>query len=80
MVADVGLTPETAFDVRYAFEYPDAETLARRLLAPGLIVEALRRQSEDDVRRAIVDGLADYRRPDGSYSLENEWHFLIARA
>lgn len=80
IASQAGLEPQTAFDVRYSFEYEDEDTLSRRMLAPGLIVEAVRRSGEDQVRRAIVDGLADYRLPDGSYRLENEWHFLIARA
>ncbi len=77
---EANLTPETTFDIRYAFEYPDTDTLARRLLAPGLIVEAIRRSGEAAVRDAIVTGLERYRTPEGSYRLENEWHFLIARA
>ena len=31
-------------------------------------------------RAAIVDALAQYREPDGSYRLENEWHCLVTRA
>ena len=31
-------------------------------------------------KAAIVDGLAPYRRSDGSYRLENEYRYLIARA
>ena len=30
--------------------------------------------------QAIVDGLAAFRLPDGSYGLENEYRYLIARA
>ncbi|HYT51750.1 MAG TPA: hypothetical protein VEL10_06065 [Gaiellaceae bacterium] len=37
-------------------------------------------EREHELKNAIVDGLASYRRPDGSYRLENEYHYLIARA
>ncbi len=64
IATDAGLTPQSAFDLTYAWEYPDEQTLVRSMLAPGLIVEAL----------------APYRNPDGGYRLENEWHYLIASA
>jgi SAM-dependent methyltransferase len=75
-----GLAPVEAFDLRYAFDFPDEATLARRLLAPGLVVELIEAVGEDAVRAAIVGSLARYRTPSGSYVLENEWHYLIARA
>jgi hypothetical protein len=34
----------------------------------------------EEVRAAIVEGLAPYRTRAGGYRLENEFHFLIARA
>lgn len=75
-----GLEPVEAFDVMYAFEYVDEETLVRLTLAPGLVVEAIRVSGEDAVREAIVESMAPYRSTDGSYRVENEWHFLIATA
>ena len=80
LATKAGLEPTEAFDLRYAIDFPDEETLARRLLAPGLVVEAIRISGEEAVRRAIVGSLAEYRRPDGSYRLENEFRFLVATA
>jgi hypothetical protein len=37
-------------------------------------------EREQELKSAIVDGLAPYRRTDGSYRLTNEYHYLIARA
>ena len=37
-------------------------------------------EREQELRDAIVAGLAPYRRPDGSYRLSNEYHYVIARA
>jgi hypothetical protein len=36
-------------------------------------------EREEEVRAAIVEGLAPYRTPGGGYRLRNEFHFLIAR-
>jgi SAM-dependent methyltransferase len=75
-----GLSPRTAFDFSYAIEYPDEEVLAERMLSAGGIVEAVRDSGEDEVRHAIVRSLAPYRLADGSYRLENEWHYLVTIA
>jgi SAM-dependent methyltransferase len=75
-----GLTPVEAFDISWAFAFPDDEAVARAMLAPGLIVEVIGAVGEEPVRNAILESLAPYRREDGSYRLENEWHLLIASA
>ncbi len=80
IAAEADLTPGPAFELSYSFEYPDEEALARSLLAPGLIVEAIRRSGEEPVRSAIVDAMAPYRDASGGYRIENEWRFLIARS
>ena len=74
------LTPESEFDASWAFEYPDAETLGRALVAVAGLAILAGPEREHELRTAIVDGLAAYRRPGGSYRLENEYHYLIARA
>ena len=80
IAADAGLAPESAFSTSWAYEFADEDALARAMLAPGLVVEVLQRAPEEAVRRAIVDALAPYRTPDGGYRLDNEWHYLVARA
>jgi SAM-dependent methyltransferase len=75
-----GLTPEDAFDVAWVYDYPDEEELVRAMLSPGLAVAAIRSSGEEAVRDAIVEALAPYRTPSGGYRLENEWHYLVARA
>ena len=64
----------------WAYTYPDAETLGRALLAPAGIALLVGLEREDEVKKAIVEGLAEFRLPDGSYELENEYRYLIARA
>jgi SAM-dependent methyltransferase len=75
-----GLDPRDEFDVPWAFEYPDEATLGRAMLAVAGLSVIAGPDREEELRQAIVDGLAAYRRPDGSYRLANEYHVLIARA
>jgi ubiquinone/menaquinone biosynthesis C-methylase UbiE len=75
-----GLKPESSSDLRSAFEFPDEEALMRGMLAPGGVREAIRHSGEARVASAIAHALEPKRRPDGGYRLENEWHYLLARA
>jgi len=80
LAAQAGLTPNIAFDLSYALDYPDEDTLVRRLQSPGGAIEAIRTAGEQAVRTAIIEALAAHRASGGGYRLENEWHYLIARA
>ena len=73
-----GLTAESTGDVTFRSEYADEATVVRAMLAAGLVALAARLAGEDTIRAAIVDALAPFRKADGSYRLENEWHYLIA--
>lgn len=75
-----GLEPQDAFDHRYAFEYPDGDTLVHRMLGVAPVAAAADTAGEERVREAILSSLAPYRSTDGGYRLENEWHYLIATA
>jgi SAM-dependent methyltransferase len=78
LATQAGLTPETTFDVSWAIEYPDRETLGRAMVAVAGI-NLLVGDREHEVKTAIADGLAAYRTRAGGYRLDNEYHFLIAR-
>ena len=80
LAEQAGLTPESEFDFSWAFWFPNAETLGRAMLAVAGLATIAGPEREDELRAAIVDGLAACRRRDGSYRLENEYHYLIARA
>ena len=75
-----GLTPETEFDATWTFEYADEDTLGRAMVAVAGLAILAGPEREDELRTAIVDGLAPYRGPDGGYRLSNEYRFLIASA
>jgi SAM-dependent methyltransferase len=80
LAEQAGLTPESEFDTTWAFEYPNAETLGRALVAVAGLAAIAGPEREHELKTAIIDGLAPYRTNDGSYRLSNEYHCLIARA
>jgi SAM-dependent methyltransferase len=80
MATRAGLEPGEAFDITWAYEYPDAETLGKALIAPAGIAVLVGPDHEAEMRTAIVEGLAPFRTAKGSYRLQNEFRCLIARA
>ena len=80
LATQTGLTPESEFATTWVLEHPDAETLGRALVAVAGLAVLAGPEREPELKTAIVDGLAPYRTPDGSYRLSNEYHYLIARA
>jgi SAM-dependent methyltransferase len=75
-----GLEPAEAFDVTWAYEYPDSEVLGRAMMAPAGIAALVGPEREAEVRTAIIEGLEPFRTEQGSYQLQNEFRCLIARA
>ena len=80
MASEAGLTPEEAFETRWAYEYPDEETLGRALVAPAGVAALVGPSREEALKAAIVEGLAPYRTDEGGYRLHNAYRSLIARA
>jgi SAM-dependent methyltransferase len=80
LAARAGLIPESAFGTTWAYAYPDAETLGRAMAAVAGLAVLAGPEREHELETAIVDGLARYRRADGSFRLSNDYRFLIARA
>jgi hypothetical protein len=76
----VGLAPEQGFNSGWGFQFADDDTLTRALTAPAGIAQLVGPEREPEYAQALIDGLAPYRRPDGSYRLHNDYRFLIARA
>jgi len=54
---DAGLTPERAFDVAWAYEFPDEATLRRALVAPAGIASLVGASREEELKDGIVRGL-----------------------
>ncbi len=80
LAVEAGLEPETTFQASWAYEYPDAETLGRALVAPAGVAVLVGPEREEAIKAAIVEGLAEHRTPEGVYRLSNEYHYLIARS
>jgi SAM-dependent methyltransferase len=80
MATQAGLEPGEAFDITWAYEYPDADTLGRAMVAPAGIAVLVGPEREAEVRTAIVEGLGPFRTKQGSYRLQNEFRCLIAHA
>ena len=80
LATEAGLVPETAFDVQWAFEYADEPALTRAMMSAGGFGAIVGPERQDAARAAIVEALAVCRTPEGGYRVENEWHYLIARA
>jgi SAM-dependent methyltransferase len=79
LAVGAGLEPDRAFELTWAYQYPDEATLRRAMVAPAGIAALVGPEREEEVKDAIAAGLAPYRAADGSYRLQNEFHFLIAR-
>jgi SAM-dependent methyltransferase len=75
-----GLEPEQTFDVSWAYEYPDEATARRALVAPAGLARLAGPDREEQLKDAIIAGLAAHRFTDGRYRLRNAFHGLIARA
>jgi SAM-dependent methyltransferase len=80
LATQAGLTSETEFTTSWELAYRDAETLARAMVAVAGLARLAGPEREDELKDAIVDGLAPYRNADGSYGFSNEYRFLTARA
>ena len=80
LATQAGLSPDHAFDFGFPYEYPDEQTLGRLLMAPMGLGEVVGPAREPSVREQIVEAMAPYRSPEGSYRLDNEFRCLVARA
>jgi SAM-dependent methyltransferase len=80
VTARAGLTPETAFDTTWAYEFADEETLRRAMAAPAGVAVLVGSAREDEFKDGVVEALAGRRTADGGYRLQNAQHYLIARA
>jgi hypothetical protein len=78
LAADAGLSPRETLDVSWSYEYPNEDGLSRGMLAAGGIATIVGPEREDALRKAIVEALGPYRNASGGYSLENDWHCLVA--
>ena len=79
LAVQAGLIPDAAFDDHFAYEYADEESMSRAMLSAGGF-GAIVGDRQDEARAAVLEALAVCRTPVCGYRIENDWHFLIARA
>jgi SAM-dependent methyltransferase len=79
LVVDAGFEVELIADAAGPFAYPTEEIALRGLMSSGPCVNVARQAGDKAVAKAILDGIASYRRPDGSYYFRNTWRFAIGR-
>jgi SAM-dependent methyltransferase len=77
---EAGLTPDRAFDISWAYEFADEAELVRAMTSAGGFGAILGADQQDAACTAIIEALAVCRTPACGYRIENDWHFLIARA
>jgi SAM-dependent methyltransferase len=80
LVAKAGLEAIAEFDTTWAYDFADAESLGRALASVAGLAVLVGPDRELELKATIVEGMAPYRRADGSYRLSNEYHYLVARA
>ena len=75
IVTKAGTTPEQAFDVTWAYDYPDEDTVRRALVAPMGIAP---QRSTSRTRSSSASPRTAH--PSGTTASQNEFHNLIAHA
>jgi len=80
LAEQAGLAPRAAETVACPWEYPDASTALRGLLASGPAIRALQVHGEEVVRETVLEALAPFRTRSGGYRLGNSFRYVIAEA
>jgi SAM-dependent methyltransferase len=78
VAAGLGVVEATTCTTSY--EYATEEEMLAAMLSAGGAAVAAGPEREPELRAALVEALAGCRRPDGGYSVANEWETVIARA
>jgi SAM-dependent methyltransferase len=79
LAESAGLEIVRVEEVTCPFTYRDADELVGPLFDTGMGRAAVNRAGPDAVREAVLERLADRRRPDGGYVLQNLFRVLLAR-
>jgi SAM-dependent methyltransferase len=80
LAAAAGLTVAEATTCTTTYEYDTEEQMLLAMLSAGGAAAVAGPEREPELRAALVEALAGCRRPDGGYSIANEWEIVVARA
>jgi hypothetical protein len=79
MLTQAGLTVVERGATAAQFEWADEEIAWRALRSPGVSQPALEELGEEALKPILLDTIAAFRAPDGSYVMTNELTHVIAR-
>ena len=74
-----GLKPIANEEVICVWTYPELSAALRGLLSAGPAVAAIEHSGEGVVRQTVTEAIAPFRRPDGSYRMDNRFRYVVAR-
>jgi SAM-dependent methyltransferase len=79
LVEKASLQPGPVEQIAIPWEYPDASTMLRGLLASGPGTRAIQRVGEESAAQTILQALAPFKTASGSYRLANTARYMIVR-
>ena len=77
LVEKAGMQPGPVEQIAIPWEYPDAQTLLRGLLASGPGTRAVQLVGQDAAEQAILHALTPFKTASGGYRLENTARYMI---
>ena len=80
LASEAGLTPEAEFETSWAYTYPDEETLGRALIAPRASPSSSAPSAKTRSKPRSSTASQNTAPPTAATGLDNEYHYLIARA
>ena len=78
LLAAAGLDPQETHDVVCHFDYASDDEALRAMMSAGPCVRAARHAGEEATSKALLESVAPYRQPDGSYRIANAFRFTLA--
>lgn len=80
LAQEAGLTPVGSAAITCVWDYADAHTAVRGILAAGVAARVIQQAGEEHARQAVLGALAPFQAPSGHYRLRNTFHYLITTA
>jgi SAM-dependent methyltransferase len=77
LLEKAGLKAGSSQGVVVIMPFADEETALRGLLAAGPAARAIGNAGQEATRQAVAAAIRPYRKPDGSYTLRNEFRFVV---
>lgn len=79
MLTDAGLTPQRSGDADAPFIFANGDIALRAIAASGVGVRAIRHAGLEALRVAAMPAIAPFKKPDGSYRMNNKFRYVLAR-